>query len=628
MIFSGKQNLPSISEKNKNTRGNNMNKVWGWLSRDDSEMQNNGERLMAMGKTICTQPADISSSIHGNFALASDALNSIAEQDGLRVALIGQPRLEGVSATTSPAQAFISLWRQFGSAAVQRISGPFALVVLDSRANTALLAIDRMGVQSMAFANSGKGLIFASRADTVAAHPYAGKQISSQALYNYFYFFDIPAPGTIFQGVEKLLPGQYVWLENGQLERDFYWQMNYRDQPRNDFEHMSEKFHQILRESVGRSADHELTAAFLSGGTDSSTVAGVLRELRGKPVRTYSIGFAAEGFDEMEYARLAAKRFGLDMREYYLKPQDILDILPVIARHYDEPFANESAVPAYFCARMAHDDGYQVMLAGDGGDEIFGGNERYAKQKVFETYHTLPAALRHSLIEPLAALPGLDRFPPSRKLQSYLRQANMPLPERLESYNYTHRQPLSRMFTADFLTSVDPHLPVAMLKDAYGRADSDSYINRMLHLDLKFTLADNDLRKVNGMAEAAGIEVRYPLLDDEMVAFSGEVPPDWKVKGQYLRWFFKQALKGYLPDEIINKSKHGFGLPFGIWARDYAPLRERMEDRLSDFKKRGWMQPAYIDQIRSEHMTEHATYFGKMLWVIVMLEEWLVQRNL
>jgi asparagine synthase (glutamine-hydrolysing) len=277
---------------------------------------------------------------------------------------------------------------------------------------------------------------------------------------------------------------------------------------------------------------------------------------------------------------------------------------------------------------MAKADGYRVMLAGDGGDEIFGGNERYAKQKIFETYQTLPAVLRHGLIEPLAALPGLGRFPPSRKLQSYLRQANTPLPERLETYNFTYRQPLDQMFLPAFLTKVNAQLPVSMLKDTYDHTDSSSFINRMLHLDMKFTLADNDLRKVNGMTEAAGIEVRYPLLDDAMVAFSGEVPPDWKVKGQYLRWFFKKSLTGFLPDEIINKSKHGFGLPFGIWARDYAPLRERIEDRLSDFKKRGWIQPAYIDHIRNEHMNDHATYFGKMLWVIVTLEEWLVERKL
>ena len=600
-----------------------MDKLWGWFSLGNTYVNENTDLLTAMGATAGVQPASTTSLTHGHCALAANNSQSVAEEDGLLIALIGQPQLVGASATTLSAHHLLELWRQVGHAVLQKISGPFALAILDTRANTALLAIDRIGVHTMAFSTVGDGLVFASRADTVAAHPAVGRRLSFQAIYNYFYFYDVPAPGTIYQGVEKLLPGQYAWFKDGKLERKFYWHLKYRDEPRTDFAEMSERFHTILRESVGRSADQAATAAFLSGGTDSSTVAGVLTELHGKPARTYSIGFSADGFDEMKYARIAGKHFGLDMREYYLKPEDVLSAIPVIAKHYDEPFANESAVPTYFCSRMAHADGYQVMLAGDGGDEIFGGNTRYAKQKVFEAYQTLPAVVRTGLIEPLALLPGLDRFPPSRKLQSYLRQANMPLPDRLESYNFIYRQPLDQMFSANFLAGVNPLLPVSWLKDTYDRTDSASYINRMMHMDMKFTLADNDLRKVNGMAEAAGIEVRYPLLDDAMVNFSGEVPPDWKVKGQYLRWFFKSALKGYLPDEIINKSKHGFGLPFGIWARENPLLRERIEDRLSDFKKRGWIQPAYIDYIRNEHMTGHATYFGKMLWVILMLEEWL-----
>ena len=204
----------------------------------------------------------------------------------------------------------------------------------------------------------------------------------------------------------------------------------------------------------------------------------------------------------------------------------------------------------------------------------------------------------------------------------------MPLPERMESYNFIYRQPMSEMFAADFLAGVDEHQPHAWLKEVYDRADSKSYINRMLHLDIKFTLADNDLRKVGVMAEAAGIEVRYPLMDDAIVDFSGEIPPDWKVRGQYLRWFFKTALRGFLPDEIIDKTKHGFGLPFGVWARDYAPLRERIEDRLSDFRKRGLLTPAYVDHLRDLHLSGHATYFGKMLWVMLTLEEWLAARGL
>lgn len=598
-----------------------MNKLWGWLS--DSRTANSSEILQLMSKHTPAEMTEVSSGC--DYALATDQAQSIAEQPDLCVLLIGQPRLANAVAT---AASVLTLWRELGRGALQRISGAFALVVIDRKEKTTLLAIDRIGIHSLAFSVSGNQLVFASRADAVAAHPAIGTRLSMQSIYHYLYFFDVPAPATIFQNVEKLLPGQYASFKAGRLERDFYWHLHYRDQPREDFKAMSARLHGLLRASVARVTGNEATAAFLSGGTDSSTVAGVLTEVSGKPARTYSIGFSADGFDEMEYARLAGHRFGLDMREYYLKPADILSAIPVIAAHYDEPFANESAVPTYFCAKLAQADGYRVMLAGDGGDEIFGGNSRYAKQKIFEAYHAIPAALRSGLIEPLAHLPGLAHFPPTRKLQSYLRQANIPLPERMESYNYTYRQPLAQMFMPDFLAAIDPALPVAALKETYDRTDSDSYINRMLHLDMKFTLADNDLRKVNGMCEAAGIEVRYPLLDDAMVDFSGEVPPDWKVKGQDLRWFYREALKGYLPDEIINKSKHGFGLPFGLWARDYAPLREKIEESLSSFKKRGWLQPDYIDQIRAEHMTGHATYFGKMLWVIVMLEEWLAQRDM
>lgn len=597
-----------------------MSKIWGWTAPCDTPAN---DTLTRMGVSVRAQA--IASTILANAAIACDEQHSIAEEYGLCIALSGQPRLDGVPLIAS---ALLALWRATGREILHRISGPFSLAVIDTQANTALLAIDRIGIHTLAYAAVGRTLIFASRADAVAAHPDVGTKLSMQSLYHYLYFYDIPAPDTVYQGVEKLLPGQYVWFEDGKLERDFYWHLEYRDQPRSDFETMSEKFHCILDASVNRSSGDEATAAFLSGGTDSSTVAGKLTGIQGKPARTYSIGFAANGFDEMEYARIAGRHFGLDMREYYLKPEDILSAMPVIAAHYDEPFANESAVPTYFCARMAQADGYRTLLAGDGGDELFGGNSRYAKQKIFEAYHAIPRSLRTGLIEPLASLPGLDLFPPTRKLQSYLRQANIPLPARMESYNHTYRQPLNQMFTDRFLAAIDPELPVALLKECYDRTDSASYINRMLHLDMKFTLADNDLRKVSGMCEAAGIEVRYPLLDDEMVNFSGEIPPDWKVRGQYLRWFYKKALKGYLPDEIINKRKHGFGLPFGLWARDYPPLRERIEDSLSDFKKRGWLQPAYIDFIHKEHMTGHATYYGKMLWVIVTLEEWLQHRNL
>jgi asparagine synthase (glutamine-hydrolysing) len=603
-----------------------MHRLAGWLGHGSTDVTNTLEQML----TPCSvaRPAYTHTHTHTDLAWGMAANLPLAVEGDLAAVITGRPSFAKPELQKLPAaSALLALWRQHGRDAPKHIHGTFALAVLDREDQSVFLALDRIGAEKLAFSAKPSGMVFASQADMVAAHPAVGRELDPQGLFNFLYFYQVPAPGSVFKGVEKLLPAQWAFWKKGELTKGYYWALHYRDEPRHDFAAQSERFHTLLRESVSRAKGDDNAAAFLSGGTDSSTVSGVLKEIAGK-VETYSIGFDADGFDEMEYARLAAKRFGLDMHEYYLKPADIVEAIPLIASHYDEPFANESAVPTYFCAKLAAADGFKVMLAGDGGDEIFGGNARYAKQKVFEVYHQIPAALRSGLIEPLANLPGLSALPPFAKAQSYIRQANIPLPERMESYNYVYRQPLAEMFTPGFLDSVNSHQPSALLKEVYDRADTTSYINRMLHLDIKFTLADSDLRKVGAMTEAAGIDVRYPLLDDAMMDFSGEVPPDWKVKGQYLRWFFKTALKGFLPDEIINKSKHGFGLPFGVWAKDYAPLRERIEDRLSDLKKRNILQPAYIDLVRNEHMSGHATYFGKMIWNMMILEEWLQAKGL
>jgi len=331
----------------------------------------------------------------------------------------------------------------------------------------------------------------------------------------------------------------------------------------------------------------------------------------------------------MEYARITSRHFSTKAHEYYVTPQDVVDAIPVIAEAYDEPFGNDSAVPTYYCARMARADGVRVMLAGDGGDEIFGGNARYARQKLLEAYGAVPRVLRRGLIEPLAlGIRGADRLAPLRKLASYIRQASVPLPERLESYNFLQRSPLADIFEPGFLAEVDPARPLALQRDAYQRAASASPVNRMMHLDLEFTLADNDLRKVSRMCEVAGVEVRYPLIDDALVEFSGELPPSLKVKGLKLRYFFKQALTDFLPPETLAKTKHGFGMPFGLWLRDHKPLAELVNESFTTFGRRGIVKPGYIEELLHQHETSHASYFGVMIWVIMMLERWLAARKL
>lgn len=555
------------------------------------------------------------------------------QDEKITVAVHGRPafrdgELAALTRSQGAATAVAAGWLKHGRALPNLMSGPFAMAVLQPDEDCAFLAIDRIGAERLCFWHNGSLLVFGTHAKGVATAQPGGARIAMQAIYDYLYFHCIPSPRTVFDGVEKLLPGQFVHWKNGQAHRDFYWQADYNSETKQGFPAYRHQFRELLNQSVHVAAGLDTPAAFLSGGTDSSTVVGVLTSLRNAPADTFSIGFEADGFDEMEYVRCAAERFKSNSREYYLKPQDIVDAVPVIAAAYDEPFGNSSAVPTYFCAKHAREAGFKTMLAGDGGDEIFGGNARYAKQRAFEAYTHIPAFLRKGLIEPASRLPGLGQQFPLRKLRSYVDQANIPLPLRLETYNFLHRTPLAEIFDPSFINAVDPASTDRALSEVYGRTRADHYINRLMHVDLKFTLADNDLRKVGTMTEVAGIEVRYPLLDDRLVEFANHLPVDYKVRGHKLRWFFKEALRDLLPEKIIHKSKHGFGLPFGIWCNQHRPLGELANDSLSDFGKRGWVRPQYLDHLLRMQREEHASYYGTMIWVMMILEQWLQANDL
>jgi asparagine synthase (glutamine-hydrolysing) len=607
--------------------------ICGWL---DSRQDATHTRLDSMAARLDQHPAQRLQTHTERAALAASSPFgdiSVHQADGVLVALRGRihsddAEIDRAIAQYGAAAGVLVAWQRGGRAGLALIHGSFALAVCDTLHDTMLLAVDRAGALPLCYAPIPGGVAFASRADALGCHPDVSPQLDQQAIFDYLYFHFVPAPTSIFVGVKKLLPAQYVEYRNGRIDSGFYWHLHYDDHSAASQSTLTAGFRPLLRDAVARAGQGEHLGTFLSGGLDSSTVTGTLAQLSATPVNTYSIGFEADGFDEMEYARLAAKAFATHAHEYYLKPADIVTAIPIIAAAYDEPFANESAVPTYFCAKLAYDDGTRILLGGDGGDEIFGGNARYAKQKIFEAYGHIPAWLRSGVIEALAHLPGMAALPPGRKLQSYIHQAKVPLPDRMEAYNFLHRTPLAQIFTADFLARVQTEQPAELLREVYQRSDAQHFINRMMHLDLKFTLADNDLRKVGHMTEAAGIEVRYPLLDDALLDFSGQVPVHLKIKGTRLRHFFKEAVRDLLPPEIINKSKHGFGLPFGVWATTHAPLRDMVQDSLAAFERRQILQPAYLAELRHQHQSGHATYYGVMIWVVMMLEQWLSQRGL
>jgi asparagine synthase (glutamine-hydrolysing) len=372
----------------------------------------------------------------------------------------------------------------------------------------------------------------------------------------------------------------------------------------------------------------ERCGTFLSGGTDSSTITGLLGATSGAPAQTFSIGFDAEGYDEMVYARIAARHFGAAQHEYYVTPGDVVDAIPRIADTYDQPFGNASAVPTYYCAKLAHDSGMSRMLGGDGGDELYGGNARYAKQRQFAFYERIPPFLRHGLIEPVAnRLPLTGQVALLRKARSYVAQASMPMPERYDSYNLLERLGAANVLTADFLAGIDTAAPARRLREIYGASDAQSLINRMLALDFQITLADNDLPKVTRMCELAKIDVAFPMLHDDVIDFSLRLPPGEKLRGNRLRHFFKEALKDFLPPEVIAKQKHGFGLPVGVWLQGREGLRTLAGDTLATLRGRQIVRADFIDRLLDEHLATHAGYYGTMVWILMMLELWF-QRHL
>jgi asparagine synthase (glutamine-hydrolysing) len=265
----------------------------------------------------------------------------------------------------------------------------------------------------------------------------------------------------------------------------------------------------------------------------------------------------------------------------------------------------------------------EVLLAGDGGDEIFGGNTRYAKQQVFEWYGTVPGVLRTGLLDPLLGT-GLARaLPLVKKAASYAEQANVPLPARLQTYNLLHRLGTARMLTPAFLGAIDQAAPARTEAAVFARCRAAAPVDRLLAFDLKYTLEDADLPKVVHTCELAGCEVRFPLLDDGLVEFASGLPPRDKLHRLRLRPFFKEASRGFLPDAILTKSKHGFGLPFGVWVMRDAALGAYARESLIALADRGLVQHAFVDEVFSRELPAHPGFYGEAVWILMMLSQWL-----
>jgi asparagine synthase (glutamine-hydrolysing) len=519
------------------------------------------------------------------------------------------------------------LYLQYGEKFLTALRGVFAISLWDRRSKTLILATDRFGVKPVSYAATPTAIVFGSQPRAILASGRVNKVVSAVALVNYLNFTVVPAPLSAFEGITKLSPATYLAWKEGRTQISQYWDMTYPEDANGTTKHLAAELLERMEETVRvTSSDVSVPrlGCFLSGGTDSSSVVGLLTRVKQNRVTSLSIGFAEERFNELHYAELAAKHFGSDLVISRLGPEDAYRILPKIVALYDEPFANSSVIPTYHCQMLARERGIDVMLAGDGGDELFGGNERYQTQQVYELYKKIPVFLRHGLVEPIASRFSLDSRGVGGKLRRYIQTSNTLNPERYFRWNM-----LQHFSAQTILGSALPfsngHSDLLSIPRAhYHAAHANSEMNRLLYIDVKMTLGDNDLPKVMRAAELAGINVRFPYMDHTLAEFSGRIPANLKVRGLEKRYLFKQATRNLLPKAILQKKKHGFGLPMGMWLKTDPQMRGMAEDVLHDPRtyQRGYFQRDFIEKTFAEMEQDDTPYHGDILWPFLMLELW------
>ena len=532
---------------------------------------------------------------------------------------------------TDPSKGLLGLYREGGLAFLARLRGEFVLALWDGSKETLFLATDRFRVHPLFYYKDRDKLVFSSRMKGILACPLTVKRtINPEAIVDMVASSVIPTPKTIFWEVKKLPPGSILTYKGGEVSVDTYWDIDYLNPSSASVSKLSAETKKLFREAIrvrmGDTAQQNRIGVFLSGGVDSSTVTGVLSQLNKRPIKSFSIGFGEQRFNEIHYARIAARAFGSEHYEYFVSAKDAYDTIPILLEGFDEPYGNASAIPTYFCIKMAREHGIDILYAGDGGDELFAGNERYATQRLFEYYNRIPPWLRKHFVKPLVfSLADRLKWQLVVRGKKYIQRASVSYPERLSAFGVYEVIPMKELFCDEFLETIgrdyDSQAPVRLY---YFQAAAKNELDRQLYIDLKLAISDNDLFKVTRMSEAVGIIVRFPFLDHRLAEFAASIPANIKMRGRQLRSFFKKTYADLLPLEIRNKEKRGFGLPIPVWLRTDKCLNEMMHDLVLSPRsiQRGYFRRRNLEALVECHKRDETMFYGTVLWNLMMLELW------
>jgi asparagine synthase (glutamine-hydrolysing) len=542
--------------------------------------------------------------------------------------------------SNSDSEVIVHLYEELGDDFVGRLSGMFALAVWDARRRKLLLARDRLGIKPLYIWNSSRYFAFSSELKSLLEIPDVERKVNAAALDEYLALGYVPAPRSILEGVEKLRPGTTLIIENEKTRVRQYSRPTTSLMERKPIEDWaSEIASEVEASVVAQMVSDVPLGAFLSGGIDSSAVVAFMARNSSRPVKTYSIGFDTEsgrvrlhwtysiGFDtesggqyynELPYARQISDRFGTEHHEIVVKPA-ITELLPSLLWHVDEPVADAAFITTYLVSKFAR-EGVPVILSGVGGDELFGGYRRYWGEALVQMYHRIPAILRRSVISPIVRqLPGdrhstwLDRF---RLMKAFVANAELDADARYENF--------IRVFKSGELKQLlgegAPDNSVG-LAEAFDQAAAEDALHRLIDVDLTTQLPDDLLMLTDRMSMAASLECRVPLLDDRLLDLSKRMPSDMKVRGTDLKVGLKRALRGVLPNEIIDRKKRGFGAPIGAWIKkELAGYLDTVLDE-EQLASRELFSVEAVRKLKQDHAANREDYTDHLL-ALMNFEIW------
>jgi len=522
--------------------------------------------------------------------------------------------------TRSDTESIVHLYEEFGEDCFRRLRGMFAIALWDSRERKLLLARDRVGKKPLFYSANDRRILFGSELKALLASDTLPRDIDPQALSDYFSFGYIPAPSTIYRTVRKVLPGHYLVASANCLREVPYWDISFAQvAERSEGEWCELLRHELCEATRVRLMSDVPLGAFLSGGVDSSSVVAMMSHLMKRPVTTCSIGFEEQEYNEADHARQIAQHFRTDHHEQVVRP-DAVDVINKLAWHYDEPFADSSAIPTYYVSWVARQH-VTVALGGDGGDESFAGYRRYYFDQFENRLRRFVApGVRRGIFGPLGRwYPALAWAPRVFRAKATLQSlSRSPLEGYFNSISVFRPDEKSRLFCGDFEKALGGYQSIERLRYYYDRADTDDLLSRIQYVDIKTYLPDDILAKVDRASMAVSLEVRAPLLDHPFMERVATIPSSLKLRGRIGKYIFKKAMASVLPAETLGRSKQGFAVPLARWFRK--DLRDMAYEAILSSDD-GILNRVLLKKIWDQHQKGHYDRSAH-LWAVLMFRKW------